>query len=77
MYGAIYYFFDIDAAQFKANLLYADPSHDVARSVWDLPKNFFIKNSMKMILPFIEFNRKIYIGSLYKPITFVMMNSEL
>lgn len=61
MYGAIYYFFDNDAASFKANLLYADPSHDVARSVWDLPDNFIIKNSMKIILPYIEFNRKIYI----------------
>ena len=77
MYGAIYYFFDNNAASFKANLLYADPDHEVARSVWSLPENYIIKNSMKMILPSIEFNRKIYIDSCYRPITIDSINKEL
>ena len=75
MYGAVYYFFDNNAAILKSNLQYADPCHEITLNVFKLPDQFIIKQAMKLILPTIEFNKLIYISEdHYKKITLESIN---
>lgn len=60
-FGAIFYFFVTSRAQKKAHVFFADPHAETAQKVWNLPDSTFIKGILKMMMPTIEYNKKIFI----------------
>lgn len=60
-FGAIYYFFLSNKAQKKAHVFFADPHAPTAQKVWNLPDSTLIKGIIKMMLPGIDYNKKIFI----------------
>lgn len=61
-FGAIFYFFKSSHAQKKANVFFADPHGPTAQKVWNLPDSTLIKGLIKIMLPSIDYNKKIFIS---------------
>ena len=60
-FGAIFYFLITSKSQKKAQVFFADPHGPTAQKVWNLPDSTLVKGIMKMMLPAIEYNKKIFI----------------
>ena len=61
-FGAIYYFLISSKANKKAQIFFADPHGPTAQKVWNIPDDSSLaKGILKIVLPSIEYNKKIFI----------------
>lgn len=60
-FGAIYYFFLTKKAQKKAKVFISDPNSKTTKKIWNLPDSTLMKGVMEIMMPSIEYNKKIYI----------------
>lgn len=60
-FGAIYYFFLTKKAQKKAKVFISDPNSKTTKKIWNLPDSTLMKGVMDIMMPSIEYNKKIYL----------------
>ena len=60
-FGTIYYFFLTKKAQKKAKVFISDPNSKTTKKIWNLPDSTLMKGVMEIMMPSIEYNKKIYI----------------
>lgn len=60
-FGAIYYFFLTKKAQKKAKVFISDPNSKTTKKIWNLPDSTLMKGVMEIMMPSIEYNKKIFI----------------
>lgn len=60
-FGAIFYFIVTSKAKKKAETFFAEPHGPTAQKVWNLPDSTLVKGVLKVMMPTIEDNKKIFI----------------
>jgi len=68
-FSAIYYGAKIKEAELKASLQISDPKMSSAFQVWNFIENGWVKEIMKLALPTIDYDRKLYIHRLFPSIS--------
>jgi hormone-sensitive lipase len=67
--SSIYYTAQSDKAETRSALYLAEPNMDSAFKIWNLPDKKFIKELVKLRLPSIDYDRKIYLPRVFPKIT--------
>ncbi|KRX06447.1 hypothetical protein PPERSA_05060 [Pseudocohnilembus persalinus] len=77
IWASMYFLMNKHKSQRQAQVFLSEADEESAFQVWNLLENGFIREAMKLILPSIAYNQKIYIPKIYKQITVAGQLNEI